>query len=149
MKRLVAGFIFAICLSLTSCVIHSDYKILDAQALQNTEVVWVLEIRSDTQAMLDSMKTTLASELGKQGFRLSTDEGVLQIKIAGWIDYFYFYESDDTLRNDEISNFVIEVYKKSKKVLIINDGRVSKSSWQNHCESVIPRMVAALKKATE
>lgn len=148
MRRPITRCVLAICFfALTSCAISSKSQTLDAQALRNTKVVWVQQIRSDSQAMLNSVKTVLMSELTKQGFQLSTDDGILQIKIAGWIDYFY--DSNEVLKNDETSAFVIEVYKKSKLVLIIEDGRASKSSWANHCKSVIPRMVATLKKATE
>mgnify|MGYP001585398313 CR=1 FL=1 len=145
----LAGFLLFTCLTLNACDIQSNYKILESVALKGEKAVWIQTIYSENQKMSDAVKTTLFGELQKQQIPLSDKTGVLQVKIMAWIDHFYYYDSEDVLKSDESSKFVIEIYKNSKLVMTIDDGKAGKSSWKYHCEKVIPRMITALKKATE
>ena len=144
-----AGLLTIGCITLSACAVQSDYKILEPAALKGEKAVWVQLIYSEDQKMFDNVQTTLFGELKKQKLPLSSEMGVLQIKIWAWLDYYFYYGADETGKSDDLSSFTIEIYKNSKLIMVIQDGKMGNSSWRYHCEEVIPRMVAALKKATK
>lgn len=138
------------------CAFDSHVTSLDGNALSNPKVVWIQEMRSTNNEMLSYCQDSLISELKKQGFEVKNTPEALQLKVSFSVQYNRFDAPSWSYEYNRMSfycsDFRLEVCEsiyggRMKSVMLLEDGKCSSvADYDIHCDSVVPRMVATLKK---